>query len=257
MSTPTQAFPALETTLLTKRFGRGEEVVEAVKDVSIRLEKGDFVAVMGASGSGKSTLLHMIAGLTQPDEGSVWIAGSDVFAMSDRQRTLFRRREIGLIFQAFNLIPSLTGEENIAVPILLGSGNHEADRVGSLIERLGIERIRHRRPDSMSGGEQQRVAIGRALVANPALILADEPTGSLDSINGRKLCDNFSRLCHEDGAAVLMVTHNPVVAFYAERVLVLHDGRLVHKCCTKDYRSIQDFTCDCVDRTKANAEDVN
>ena len=251
MSCSEPSSAALVTTHLTKRFGRGSEAVEAVSDVSLRLDKGDFVAVMGASGSGKSTLLHMIAGLTSPDEGTVTIAGCDIFELGDYERTMFRRRQIGLIFQAFNLIPSLTGEENIALPLLLGNDKDGADRVAGLISKLGLEGVRARRPDSMSGGEQQRLAIGRALVTDPSLILADEPTGSLDSVNGRKLCDNFARLCRESGAAVLMVTHNPMVAYYAERVVVLHDGRVAHECRTKDYGSVQDFTCDCLERTQS------
>ena len=254
MSVAERTSPVLETDRLTKRFRHGSEMVEAVRGVSLRLEPGDFVAVMGASGSGKSTLLHVIAGLTSPSEGAVRIAGSDLFALGDHERTIFRRRHVGLVFQSFNLIPSLTGEENIAMPLLLGDGKDPAGRVERLISRLGLEGVRSRRPDSMSGGEQQRVAIGRALVTGPSLILADEPTGSLDSANGRKLCDTFMRLCREDGAAVLMVTHNPAVAFHAERVIVLHDGRVVHECRTKEYGSVQDFTCDCIERTQATEE---
>ena len=248
--------PVLEVKDLTKRFRHGSTVMEAVSRVSLRLEKGQFAAVMGASGSGKSTLLHMIAGLTQPDEGSVHVVGSDIFALSDHDRTVFRRRRIGLVFQAFNLIPSLSGQENIALPILLGDGRHGSEPVDELIEKLGLEGVRRRRPDSMSGGEQQRVAIARALVINPSLILADEPTGSLDSANGTKLCENFRRLCRENGASVLMVTHNPMVAYNAERVIVLHDGRIVHECRTDEYRSLEGFTCDCIERTQ-NIQEVS
>ena len=254
MRNSASAYPVLVVTQLSKRFRHGNEAVEAVKEVSLSLERGDFVAVMGASGSGKSTLLHLIAGLTAPDEGTVTIAGSDIFAMRDHERTVFRRREVGLIFQAFNLIPSLSAEENIALPLLLGDGKdgkQGKERVERLISRLGLVGVRSRRPDAMSGGEQQRVAIGRALVTRPSLILADEPTGSLDSVNGRKLCENFAELCHEDGAAVLMVTHNPTVAFHAEKVVVLHDGRVAHQCRTKDYGTVQEFTCDCIERTQA------
>jgi len=239
---------------LTKRYRSADEVVEAVSHVNLTLRRGEFVAVMGASGSGKSTLLHLIAGLTEADEGSVTVAGSDIFAMSDRARTEFRRREIGLVFQAYNLIPSLTARENIALPILLGASADGKQRVEDLVTSLGLERVGHRRPDAMSGGEQQRVAIGRALVTHPALILADEPTGNLDSANGQKLCRMLKGLCTDEGRTVLMVTHNPVLAFNAERVLVLHDGRVVHECSTKAYESVETFACDCIERTQAPQE---
>lgn len=225
---------------LTKRFRSGEETVEAVKNVTLTLAKGEFVAVMGASGSGKSTLLHLVAGLTQPDEGSVTIADTDIHALNDRARTLFRRQHIGLIFQAFNLIPSLTGYENIILPVLLGRGAFDGD-VSPLVSELGIEHVCKRQPDSMSGGEQQRVAIGRALVTNPSLILADEPTGSLDSVNGRKLCESFRRLSQEKGTTVLMVTHNPVVAFAADRIVVLKDGRVESDFARQGYPTVQEL----------------
>jgi putative ABC transport system ATP-binding protein len=232
---------AIETQRLTKRFHSGAGVVEAVRDVSLRLERGEFVAVMGASGSGKSTLLHLLAGLTRPDEGTIRVMGADIHALSDRGLTYFRRKHIGLIFQAFNLIPSLSGEENIELPMLLGGEAGDPERVNSLIERLGLQQVRKRHPDAMSGGEQQRVAIGRALVRGPSLILADEPTGSLDSANGRRLCDLFRELCAESGSTVLMVTHNPVVAFSAKRFLILRDGQLVGQFDKQDCPSVQEL----------------
>ena len=217
----------VEVSNLTKRFRCGNGAIEAVKDVTLSLAQGEFATVMGASGSGKSTLLHLIAGLTKPDEGAIRIAGIDVNELSDAALTAFRRQHIGLIFQAFNLIPSLSGEDNITLPLLLARARHDRARVDSLIARLGLEGVRGRQPDSMSGGEQQRVAIGRALVRAPRLVLADEPTGSLDSLNGRKLCELFGEITAESGATVLMVTHNPVVAFAASRFFILKDGRLV------------------------------
>ena len=227
----------VEITNLTKRFRHGGGVVEAVRDVCLSVEKGEFVAVMGASGSGKSTLLHLIAGLTRPDEGQITIDGTDINALDDGALTAFRRKRLGLVFQAFNLIPSLNGEENIALPMLLGGGGRKDGRVDALISQLGLEKVRKRPPDSMSGGEQQRIAIGRALVCDPTLVLADEPTGSLDSVNGRKLCEIFREISTKSGATVLMVTHNPVVAFAASRFIILKDGRLVgqlskHECPT-------------------------
>jgi putative ABC transport system ATP-binding protein len=233
--------PVLEVRNLTKRFRHGRGFVEAVKGVSLAVSKGELVAVMGASGSGKSTLLHLVAGLTTPDEGVVRITGTDINALGDHAMTVFRRKHVGLVFQAFNLIPSLTGEENIALPMLLGGANHSAERTNDLITKLGLETVRGRHPDSMSGGEQQRVAIGRALVSGPSLVLADEPTGNLDSANGRKLCDIFRKLCLENGATVLMVTHNPVVAFAASRFVILKDGRLVGELDKGMCRTVQDL----------------
>ena len=233
--------PAIETWNLTKRFHSGGGIVEAVRGVNLKLGRGEFVAVMGASGSGKSTLLHLLAGLTQPDDGTVEIMGTNIHALNDRVLTDFRRNHVGLVFQAFNLIPSLTGEENIELPMLLGGEAGDASRVEKLIARLGLERVRGRHPDSMSGGEQQRIAIGRALVRGPSLILADEPTGSLDSTNGRKLCDLFRELCAESGSTVLMVTHNPVVAFAASRFLILRDGQLVGQFDKKSCPTVQDL----------------
>ena len=241
MKTTENAVPAIETWNLTKRFRSGGGVVEAVRGVNFKLMRGEFVAVMGASGSGKSTLLHLLAGLTKPDDGTVEVMGTNISALSDRGLTDFRRKHVGLVFQAFNLIPSLTGEENIELPMLLGGEAGDAARVENLIGRLGLERVRGRHPDSMSGGEQQRIAIGRALVRGPSLILADEPTGSLDSTNGRKLCDLFRELCAESGSTVLMVTHNPVVAFAASRFLILRDGQLVGQFDKKDCPTVQDL----------------
>jgi len=216
------------------------------------------VAVMGASGAGKSTLLHLVAGLTDPNEGRVAINGTDLFALRDHERTLFRRRHIGLVFQAFNLIPTLTGEENIALPLLLGESGHgpRKDGVGELVAGLGLTEVRHRCPDAMSGGEQQRIAIGRALVTRPSLVLADEPTGSLDSVNGRKLCDIFRKLCLEGGGTVLMVTHNPVVASAAARVVILNDGRIVSEFERSEYPTVQALTQHFIELTEQEPQEV-
>lgn len=241
MNDTSSAGPILKIENLTKRFGHGDNAVAAVRHVDLTVEKGEFVAVMGASGSGKSTLLHLVAGLTRPDEGIVRINGTDICTMKDSELTLFRRKNIGLVFQAFNLIPSLTGEENIALPALLGGERGAPGDVAALISRLGLGKVGKRTPDSMSGGEQQRIAIGRALIGKPLLILADEPTGSLDSANGRKLCELFRKLCEESGTTVLMVTHNPIVAFSADRFLVLEDGMLVSSLDRKTCPTLQDL----------------
>ena len=253
MSPTSASAPTLEVVDLSKRYTVGPSVVHALADVSLTLHRGEFVAVMGASGSGKSTLLHLVAGLTQPDHGSVCIAGIDLFALSDSRRTLFRRRNVGLVFQAFNLIPTLTGRENIELPLLLAGAKRSSDYTLRLIADLGLHAVADRYPDTMSGGEQQRVAIGRALVTQPPLILADEPTGSLDSVNGQRLCHTLRKLCAEHLTTVLMVTHNPLVAFNAQRVIVLHDGAVVHQCLPCQYSSVQDFASECIAATGSPA----
>jgi putative ABC transport system ATP-binding protein len=212
-----------------KRFRQGDRVVEALAGVSLQVQQGQFLAIMGASGSGKSTLLHLMAGLAAADDGKVIINGQDLGAMSDRQLTLFRRRHIGLVFQAFNLIPTLTAEENVALPLMLDgrNGSEVRGKVSELLEILGISGRSHHRPDAMSGGEQQRVAIGRALVGDAAVILADEPTGNLDSSNSRSVCELLRDLTAIHNKTIVMVTHEPTVAAYAQEVAVLKDGGLV------------------------------
>jgi len=212
---------------VTKRFHQGTATVEALHGVSLRVAPGEFVAVMGASGSGKSTLLHVMAGLTRTDAGTVAVEGQSLSELADGTLTDFRRRRIGLVFQQFNLIPALTALENVMLPLMAeGSrGSQEMrDRATKLLERLGLgQRIGHR-PDAMSGGEQQRVAIARALVTDPAIVLADEPTGSLDSINGKAICTLLKELNDRDGRAIVVVTHEPAVAIWARRIVVMKDG---------------------------------
>jgi putative ABC transport system ATP-binding protein len=246
MGVSRDATHVLEVANLTKRFRHGNEAVAVVKNVTLTLAKGEFVAIMGASGAGKSTLLHLVAGLTQPDDGAVRIGGTDIFALRDTDRTVFRRKHVGLIFQAFNLIPTLTGEENMALPLLMDGGVRSPDDLEQLVTRLGLKAVVGRYPDTMSGGEQQRVAIGRALVTQPAIILADEPTGSLDSANSQRLCETLKTLCRERGTTVLLVTHNPVVAFEAQRVVFLRDGEIVRQFDTSHYRTVQEFAADYV-----------
>ncbi|MDP9172492.1 MAG: ABC transporter ATP-binding protein [Planctomycetota bacterium] len=216
---------------VTKKFHQGDRVVSALVSVSMEVQQGQFLAIMGASGSGKSTLLHLMAGLTQADSGSVRIDGADLSAMPDKQLTLFRRRRIGLIFQAFNLIPTLTAAENVALPLTLdgGDGPVTEKKVNELLARLGLESRKLHRPDSLSGGEQQRVAIGRALAIDPAVILADEPTGNLDSANSKSVCELLRDLSLIHGKTIVMVTHEPSVAAYAQEVAVLRDGGLVER----------------------------
>lgn len=214
---------------VTKRFRQGASSVEALRNVSLEVAPGEFVAVMGASGSGKSTLLHVMAGLTKTDAGSVTVEGQPLAELSDARLTDFRRRRIGLVFQQFNLIPSLTALQNVALPLMAGggvSGKEVQERAITLLEGLGLgERLEHR-PDSLSGGEQQRVAIARALVADPAIILADEPTGSLDSVTGQALCELLKNLNEQEDRAIVVVTHEPAVAAWASRVVVMKDGAI-------------------------------
>ena len=215
---------------VVKTFRQGDRPVRALDGVSLNVNPGRFVAVMGQSGSGKSTLLHLAAGLTTADAGSVRVAGTDLATMNDKKLTLFRRRQIGLVFQSFNLIPTLTAQENVALPLSLDKKLDDAGRqtVASLLDRLGMAPRASHRPDAMSGGEQQRVAIARALVADPALVLADEPTGNLDSDNGRVVCELLRNLADE-GRTIVMVTHEPLVAAFAHEVVVLRDGRLIER----------------------------
>lgn len=222
-----------------KQFRQGDRVVDALAGVSLAVEQGQFLAIMGASGSGKSTLLHLMAGLTTADEGKVLINGTDLGTLGDRALTLFRRRNIGLIFQAFNLIPTLTAEENIRLPLMLEGINGQASeaRINDLLDQLSITNRRQHRPDALSGGEQQRVAIGRALVSNPAVILADEPTGNLDSTNSRSVCELLQNLSIEHGKTIVMVTHEPSVAAYAKEIVVLRDGKIVQRFATNGEKS--------------------
>ena len=225
---------------LTKRFRQGETVVEAIRDVSLTIADGEFVAVMGASGSGKSTLLHVMAGLTRPDEGRLVIADTDLSGLSDAKLTHFRRRKIGLVFQAFNLIPTLTAEENITLPLLTdGRSGRIDERLDPLLDRLGLAARRRHRPDALSGGEQQRVAIARALITEPALVLADEPTGSLDSVSGQNICRLLRELCEEQKRTIVVVTHEPSVAVWASRVIVMKDGRILTEFRTNEFKDSQ------------------
>jgi putative ABC transport system ATP-binding protein len=215
----------------SKKFRQGDRVVDALAGVSLRVEQGSFLAIMGASGSGKSTLLHLMAGLTKADAGKVLINDTDLSALNDKQLTLFRRRNIGLVFQAFNLIPTLTAEENIRLPLMLEglNGQLNESKVTDLLDQLGLSQRKRHRPDAMSGGEQQRVAIGRALITNPAVILADEPTGNLDSTNSRSVCELLQNLSLEHRKTIVMVTHEPSVAAYAQEIVILKDGRVVQR----------------------------
>ncbi len=219
---------ALEVRALAKSFGEGPGLVEALRGIDMAVSGGEFVAIMGPSGSGKSTLLHLLAGLDSPDGGRVCVAGRGLDDMSDDEVTCLRRREIGLVFQAFNLLQVLTAEENVALPMIIdGMGESKAHSCARLaLERVGIaERAAHY-PGQMSGGEQQRVAVARALAAEPVIVLADEPTGNLDSVAGNQIIELLRRLVDDHDQTILMVTHDPGHAAVADRVVRLRDGRV-------------------------------
>jgi putative ABC transport system ATP-binding protein len=230
--------PPLVVEGVVKRFRQGATTVEALRGVSLRVTAGEFVAVMGASGSGKSTLLHVMGGLTRTDAGTVAVEGQALAALSDAKLTDFRRRRIGLVFQQFNLIPALDALENVRLPLLAEGGRGREgsrERAVALLERLGLgPRLGHK-PDAMSGGEQQRVAIARALVTDPAIILADEPTGSLDSVNGNALCSLLKEFNERDGRTIVVVTHEPAVAVWAKRVVVMKDGAVCSEFRSADF----------------------
>ena len=199
----------------------------ALNRVSLTVRKGEFVAVCGASGSGKSTLLHVLGGVEQPTSGSVKICGRELYEMSDNELSAFRCREIGMVFQFFNLIPVLNVEENIAFPVIVSGGKPDFNKTYSILKRLGMGNYRYYLPNCLSGGQQQRIAVGRALMNEPSLILADEPTGNLDSRNGKEVMDLFESLCRENGATLIVVTHDERIAARADRIVYIEDGRLI------------------------------
>lgn len=213
---------------VSKRY-EGKRTVHALRGVSFRIEEGEMVATMGPSGSGKSTLLNIIGGLDRPSEGSVIIDGVDMSRLGDDALTRMRREKIGFVFQFFNLLPTLTAQENVALPLHLARvGRKEAKaRASAMLEKVGLKEREDHLPDELSGGEQQRVAMARALVLNPPLILADEPTGNLDSKSGQEVLSLFKRLQSQVGATVIMVTHDPKAAASCDRILNMQDGQMV------------------------------
>ena len=216
----------LEVNQLSKTYGSGDTAVHALKSASFTLQKGKFAAIVGESGSGKSTLLNLIGGLDTPTSGSVIIDGNDIFSLNDKELTVFRRRNIGFIFQSFHLIPELNVEQNIMFPVLLDSRRPDEKYLDELLHVLGLEERRSHLPSQLSGGQQQRVAIGRALFPRPALILADEPTGNLDSENSREVIRLLKETSQKYSQTILMITHNRAIAQSAERVLRVSDGVL-------------------------------
>lgn len=211
---------------LSKVYGQGENQVKALLDVSFSMGKGEFAAVVGESGSGKSTLLHCVGGLDTPTQGKVFLDGDDLFALDEKKRTVFRRRNIGFIFQAFHLIEELNVEQNIAFPLLLDGQKPNREKIEELLSILGLTERRKHLPSQLSGGQQQRVAIGRALIMQPMLILADEPTGNLDSKSSRDVMDLLAQASRHYQQTILMITHNDNLASDADRVFRVTDGHL-------------------------------
>lgn len=209
---------------LSKTYGSGETAVHALKDVSFSVSRGEFVTIVGESGSGKSTLLNMIGALDAPTFGKVFINERDIFAMGERSLTIFRRRNIGFIFQAFHLIPELSVEQNVIFPLLLDHQRPNVKYLNELLDVLGLEKRRKHLPSQLSGGQQQRVAIGRALMARPSLVLADEPTGNLDSQNSSEVLNLLKDTARMYEQTVIMITHNPTIAHTADRVFEVSDG---------------------------------
>ncbi len=212
---------------LKKIYGSGENAVRALDGVNLTVEKGEFVAIVGTSGSGKSTLLHMLGGLDRPGEGTVEVDGKDIFSLKDEALTIFRRRKIGFVFQAYNLVPVLNVYENIVLPIELDGGKINPDFVRQIVETLGLEKRLDALPSQLSGGQQQRVAIARALAAAPAIILADEPTGNLDSRTSQDVLSLLKVTSQKFAQTIVMITHNEEIAQMADRIIRIEDGRIL------------------------------
>ena len=212
---------------LTKRYGQGEAQVSALDDVSFCVEQGEFVAIVGPSGSDKSTLLHLLGGVDRPTGGKVYVSDKDMYALDETALAIFRRRQIGLIYQFYNLIPVLNVEENITLPLLLDNRSVNKQQLDSMVEALGLKKRLQHLPSQLSGGQQQRVSIGRALMASPAIVLADEPTGNLDRANSREIIDLLKRLHDELHQTLIIITHDEGIALQADRILKIEDGHIV------------------------------
>ncbi len=229
----------LETSGLKKQYQMGEVKVDALAGVDFAVEQGDFVAIMGPSGSGKSTLLHLLGGLDGPSDGEVKLAGRQLSLLNDNEVTLIRRRNVGFVFQFFNLLPTLSAEENVALPLLIDGQNikNHQDKINKLLELVGLAERQSHKPDQLSGGQQQRVAIARAFVTKPAIVLADEPTGNLDSKTSSEILQLLRHSCDELGQTIVMVTHDAFAASFANRIVFLMDGLLVDRMTTGGNRA--------------------
>lgn len=214
---------------LTKTYGSGENLVHAVDDVSFSVEKGEFVAIVGASGSGKSTLLHLIGGVDRPTSGKIFVDGNDISKMNDDKLAVFRRRQVGIVYQFYNLIPILTVEENITLPCDLDGRGVDRERLEMILDSFGLRARRKHLPNQLSGGQQQRTSIARALINNPSLVLADEPTGNLDLKSSEEVM-SILKMCNQSyGQTVIMITHNLDIAKQADRIITISDGKIVEE----------------------------
>lgn len=215
--------------ILQKTYGSGENLVHAVDDVSFSVEKGEFVAIVGASGSGKSTLLHLIGGVDRPTSGKIFVDGNDISKMNDDKLAVFRRRQVGIVYQFYNLIPILTVEENITLPCDLDGRGVDRERLEMILDSFGLRARRKHLPNQLSGGQQQRTSIARALINNPSLVLADEPTGNLDSKSSEEVM-SILKMCNQSyGQTVIMITHNLDIAKQADRIITISDGKIVEE----------------------------
>ena len=212
---------------LVKKYGKGDNVVNAVNDISFTVEKGEFVAIVGASGSGKSTLLHLLGGVDRPTSGKVYIDGKDIYSLNNDKLAIFRRRQIGIIYQFYNLIPILNVKENITLPCDLDGQKIEKERLDELVKTLGLENRVNHLPNQLSGGQQQRVSIGRAMINNPAIMLADEPTGNLDSKASEEIVSLLKLSNKKYNQTVIIITHDMEIAKQAERVITIEDGKII------------------------------
>ncbi|NLC41415.1 MAG: ABC transporter ATP-binding protein [Erysipelothrix sp.] len=212
---------------LTKIYGKGATQTVALDNVSFTVEKGDFISIIGASGSGKSTLLHLIGGVDRPTSGKVYLDGQDIFGYNDDKLAIFRRRQVGLIYQFYNLIPILNVEENITLPIELDRRKVDSKKIDQLLNQLGLTDRKNHLPNELSGGQQQRTSIGRAMITNPAIILADEPTGNLDSKNSEEIIELLKKSNRDNKQTIIMITHNADIAKEANRIIRLEDGKIV------------------------------
>lgn len=212
---------------LTKVYGKGDAAVTALDNVSFRVDKGEFIAIIGASGSGKSTLMHLLGGVDRPTAGSVTVDGMDIFTLNESKLAIFRRRNIGLVYQFYNLIPTLTAEENIMLPYLLDGRKPDPKKLNEILALLGLSDRRNHLPGQLSGGQQQRVSIGRALINDPAILLADEPTGNLDSHKSRSILELLKLSNRQFHQTLLVITHDEQIALQADRVLTIQDGQIL------------------------------
>ena len=217
----------LKTENLTKIYGKGENKVVALDNVNITINEGEFVSIVGASGSGKSTLLHLLGGVDKPTSGKVYVNGKDIYKLSSDNLAIFRRREVGLIYQFYNLIPILTAKENITLPLELDNKKVDNKELEKLLKDLGIEDRRNHLPNQLSGGQQQRVSIGRALITHPTIVLADEPTGNLDSKSSDEIVELLKKANKEYKQTIIMITHNMEIAKVADRIIKIEDGKIV------------------------------